>query len=255
VDPTTPAPAARRTGPPEQRFDPTPPGVELTCKFRVDDEVHHVKSTTRLAGTGRPATADPHGATGGADAVSGSSQQCKSRPRRSALAAIPPSARSMWSTSSLRSSPASCRRVRPSGKTRTGSASRSKIDTNSSSLKSASQVGKILDGGEGDTLVADDLAEVVSQHFADELGRGHIDAEHPTIMDAPFTMPVFERTVAPCAVGDADCCQVLDDERTAGIDPDLFAEHPGNAGGIGLRIDRRSSSYESGPVPQAGLDC
>jgi hypothetical protein len=66
------------------------------------------------------------------------------------------------------------------------------------------QVTKILGGDEGDALTADDRAELVGEDVADELGRGHIGAKHPAIMDATFSVPILERAVAPCAGGDPD---------------------------------------------------
>src|SRR4029450_3973740 len=64
------------------------------------------------------------------------------------------------------------------------------------------QVTKILGGDEGDALTADDRAELVGEDVADELGRGHIGAKHPAIMDATFSVTILARAVAQGSRGE-----------------------------------------------------
>jgi hypothetical protein len=95
------------------------------------------------------------------------------------------------------------------------------------------QVVEILGGDKEDALTADDRAELVGEHVADELGRGHIGAKHPAITDVTFSVPILERAVAPCAVGGPDRGKLQDHRGIAGLDPDLLTEDPGDSSAIG----------------------
>jgi len=100
----------------------------------------------------------------------------------------------------------------------------------------AVEVGEILRGDEGSAPVVEDLAEVVIEHLADQLGRGDVGAKHPAVVDAALAVPILQRAVAPGAVGDADRGQVQDNGGGLGVDADFLAEECADRAQVELKV-------------------